>query len=144
MGAGGLRFGPLPCTRKVVGSSPSSTFPNFSCRGICCVDLCCFKVIATLWVGKLLLSHLCKVPFSSLRSKETENCCCSYVFPSTVLHVYAMVHSSLQTMRKITHLFRVTIPYIFDCLSLRVIACNSGTQMRVCDSSATRIFFLKK
>ena len=26
---------------------------------------------------------------------------------------------------------------------LRVIACNSGTQMRVRDSSATRIFFLK-
>ena len=28
--------------------------------------------------------------------------------------------------------------------SLRVIACNSGTQMRVRDSSATRIFFKKK
>ena len=26
---------------------------------------------------------------------------------------------------------------------LRVIACNSGTQMRVRDSSATRIFFLE-
>ena len=29
-------------------------------------------------------------------------------------------------------------------LLLRVIACNSGTQIRVRDSSATRIFFLKK
>ena len=56
------------------------------------------------------------------------------------LHQISVVFQKL--ISNILHLL-LSVDKMAQRVWLRVIACNSGTQMRVRDSSATRIFFLK-
>ena len=59
------------------------------------------------WKSVIFIRHISlpltwTIPFSSLHSKGTENCCCSCAFPSIVLHAYTMVHRSLQKIKNNT------------------------------------------